>query len=277
MKRKIIVDSCCDLTPSVKERFGVTSVPLTMHLGDKEFVDDDELDKANFMDEMAACKGRVGSASPASILYQEVMESLQNSFVITLSSKLSGSYDSARMAQKAAEENPEVKTHVFDSKSASAGETLLAIKLGEILERDTPDAQIVPAFTRFIDEMKTYFVLENYDNLRKNGRLGLVTEKLISVLGIRMLMGTDGCGNIAVHGKARGAKQIVEKMLGFIEKSGKKCEGENLVISHCNNPELAQRLSAAIEKRFPFKEIFVVPTGGLSSLYADNQGLVMAY
>ena len=141
----------------------------------------------------------------------------------------------------------------------------------------TPRHNIIRTINRFIENMKTYFVLDRYDNLQKNGRLNRIAGKLISVLNIKLVMGSDGNGNIALYAKLKGINQMVEKFLSLIENSGKKTDGENLVISHCNNPGLAERLKSAIEQRYHFKEIFIVPTGGISSLYADDGGIVLAF
>lgn len=275
MYQKIIVDSCCDITPDMQEQFGITKVPLTMRLGTREFIDDETLDMTEFMREMEACKEKVGSASPAPILYQEAIESEADTYLITLSSKLSGSYSSAVTAKKMAEAGD--NTVIFDSKSASAGETLIAIKLRELLEAGRPAAQVTQTVRDFIDSMKTYFVLENYDNLQKNGRLSALKGKLIQILGIKLIMGADGEGSIALFEKTRGVGQMTKQLLNLIAQSGKDTQGENLVISHCNNPELAQALSSAVKKQFHFRDIFIVPTGGISSLYADNKGIVLAF
>jgi len=277
MNYKIVVDSCCDITPRMKEQFGITSVPLTMLLGSKEFVDDDSLNIDEFMNQMKACTEKVGSASPPPILYREAIEDIETTFVVTLSSQLSSSYSNAAMAKSFAEETNAGDVYIFDSKSASAGETLIAIKLHQLLAAGNPKEQVVGTIKKFIDNMKTYFVLENYDNLQKNGRLSKLKGKLIQMLGIKLIMGADGEGSIALYEKPRGVRQMIRLMLSLIEKSGRDTEGGSLVISHCNNPELAEQLSAEIQRQFHFSDIFIVPTGGLSSLYADDKGIVIAF
>lgn len=277
MDYKIIVDSCCDMTPDLKARLGVTQIPLTMRLGNKEFVDDDSLDLDLFMSEMKACEEKVGSASPTPYLYQEAIENAGQSFVVTLSGRLSGSFNSAVMGSNFAKESKEVDTHVFDSKSASSGEVLIAIKIWELIQTGMCAGSIIKEMNQFIDHMKTYFVLENYDNLRKNGRLGKVAGTLANILNMKLLMGADGDGNIALYAKPRGVNQMLDRLISLIKDSGKKTNGENIVISHCNNPDLAERLSDVIRRQFSFKEIFIVPSGGLSSLYTDDKGIVMAF
>lgn len=277
MEYKIIVDSCCDLTSELKGRLDIRSVPLTMRLGKNEYTDDESLHLADFMEEMQACADKVGSSAPDPFLYQQAMEAAHNSFVITLSSKLSASYSNAVIGQSYAEESGEHSAYVFDSKSASAGETLVALKLNELISNNTPKETIINTINKFINNMKTYFVLENYDNLLKNGRLNKLTGKLIRILNIKLLMGSDGNGNIKLYAKPRGIKQMIENLLTLIHDSGKNISEENMVISHCNNPELASDIKNAVKQRFNFRDIIIVPTGGLSSLYADNRGIIVAF
>ena len=277
MKDRIIVDSCCDLTKEAREELGIVSVPLTMIVDDKEYRDDEFLDIASFVDTVSSFNGKTSSASPAPYLYEQAFEGNENAYVITLSSKLSGSYSNAVIGNDASVENGNSPAYIFDSKSAAAGETLLALKLHELIVSDIPKEQIVKTMHRFIDDMKTYFVLENYSNLQKNGRLSKVTGSLIHMLNIKLIMGADGNGEIALYEKCRGAQNMLQKMLYLIDNSGKETKNENLVISHCNNISLAEKLKELVQERFHFKNIYIVPTGGLSSLYVDNKGVVMAF
>jgi len=176
------------------------------------------------------------------------------------------------MAQK---EGAEV--HVFDSKSASAAEVLVALKIGEMIRAGLQRAMIIERVEDFIKHMKTYFVLESLDNLIKNGRINKVTGKIITVLNIKPIMGADSEGNIALFGHARGEKQIIERLADTIEKSGKDIRDKIMVIAHCNNPGLAEKLMVAIKQRYHFKDIVIVPTKGISSIYANDKGVVMAF
>jgi fatty acid-binding protein DegV len=84
-------------------------------------------------------------------------------------------------------------------------------------------------------------------------------------------------GNIALYSHTRGKNQVVSKLLEQIDKCGKKTDGLRLVIAHCNNINLADKFKAAAEKAFQFSEILIVPTKGLSSVYTDDQGIVIAF
>lgn len=277
MDYRIIADSCCDVTPDLKEKWGVETVPLNLRLGDTELADDDTLDLPGFMAQMKACTKKVGSAAPAPFLFQEAFEKAKNAFAVTISSQLSGTYQSAVTGAKAALEAGAQFVHVFDTKSACAAEVLICGKLRDLICENLKPEAIIEKAEKFIGEMKTYFVLERYDNLLKNGRLSRITERIVSILGIRLIMGADGKGGIALYRKARGEKQVLEKMLALVRESGKVTKDAVMVISHCNNLPMAQKLCDAVKSSFDFKEIHVVPTGGLSSLYADDHGVVMAF
>jgi DegV family protein with EDD domain len=276
MTYRIVVDSCCAVTPEQREDLGIVTVPLTLMLGERSLTDDDALDLPQFMEDMKNCTGKVGSAAPAPALYRDAFLGDQTAFAVTLSSNLSGSYGSALLGKELAEgEGAEV--HVFDSKSASAGEVLITLKIGKMIREGAHKARIISYIESFIREMKTYFVLDSIDNLLKNGRIGKITGKLISVLNIKPIMGSDGDGNIALYSHARGQRQIIEKLTDLIEKSGRNIDGESMVIAHCNNLSLAEKLKNAINQKYRFKEVHIVPTRGLSSLYANDKGIIMAF
>ena len=277
MSYKIIADSCCDLTPDMKSEMGIISIPMTMAVGSKEFCDDERLDMKGFMDEMRAYPGKTTSSSPPPILFQEAIEAADDAYIVTVSDKVSGSYGNAVIGNHMAMENGNGAAYIFDSKSASAGETLIAMKLHELIRAGLSKGSIIETVNRFISNMNTYCVFENYGNLQKNGRLSKNTGSLIQALNIKLVMGADGNGEFALFEKCRGIRQMIQRLLLLIESSGKDTRNENLVISHCNNLTLAEQLRTLIKEKFNFKGIYVVPTGGLSSLYADDKGIVLAF
>ncbi|MCL2365624.1 MAG: DegV family protein [Oscillospiraceae bacterium] len=278
MDRKIIVDSCCDVTPELREQLGILAVvPMTMTLGQQEYIDDDNLDLPDFMEKMMACKEKVGSAAPSPVAFMEAIESAVSSFVVTISSGLSATFENARLGKSLAEENGTTDTYIIDSKSASAGEVLVAIKLREFILKGLTKEQIISSIEGFIDNMKTYFVLERYENLIKNGRVSKVKGKIVQLMNVKLIMGSDGNGTIQVHAKPRGYDQMLDKLVSFVRKSSRPTTGERMVICHNNNLPLATQISNTIKKHFDFKEVLIIPMRGAISLYADNKGIVLAF
>ena len=271
MYYKIIVDSCCDLTPEMEQRFGITTVPINLQLGDDGYLDDAQLDTVEFMAAMRACTGKIGSASPSPAAFTDVYG--QDSFVMTVTSAMSATQQSALLG---AGEVP-YNVHVFNSKTASAGQTLAAIKLYELAKSEISHKQIVDKMDSFIGQMKTYLVIERFDNLIKNGRLSKVKGTLANVLNMKLILGADGEGQIGLFGKVRRKTKMLQKLVSLVKEDGRPTEGANAVISHANNPNLAQQLADMLREKFSFKEIFVVPTRGTSSMYVDDQGIVLAF
>ena len=274
---RIITDSGSDLTPEMRSEMGIISVPLTMSVGKDDFRDDETLDRGRFLETIKSFKGKSSSSAPSFHQFQQAIESTVDAFVLTLSSKLSASYDNAMLANQKALENGKGALCVFDSKTASAGQTLIAVKLYELIKEGLSKEQIIKTIHQFIDSMRTYLVLENYETLQRNGRLGKVTGTFIHKLNIKLILGSDGNGEITLYEKCRGLKKTIQQLLSLIDKDERDISSENLVISHCNNQALAMQLCALIKERFDFKKIIVAPTGGLSSFYANDQGIVLAF
>lgn len=259
----------------MKKEWDVTSVPLTLTLAEKEFTDDDNLNLPQFMAEMKACKGRVGSAAPSPGLYADAFRGA-DAFAVTLSSSLSGSYASAMTGKSIAEESG-ANVHVFDSRSAAAAEVLIVLKIRKLISEGLQKSEIITRIERFIQETRTFFVLDNIDNLLKNGRLNRITATIISTLHIRPIMGADGDGNISLVSHVQGWKQVVKKLADTIANDGRPTKGKSLVITHCNNSPMAEELKNEIERRYEFSEILVLPTRGVSSLYANEKGVILAF
>lgn len=275
MNHNIIVDSCCDLTAEIKERLNISTVPLYLNLGQTQIVDEN-VNIDQFLNEMKQCQDKIGSAAPSPHSYQKLMEKHESSFVVTLSSRLSSSYSSAQIAHDMVDQTKH-DVHIFDSKSAASGQLLIVLKLEQYCREGLSKVDIIKKMKTYIDNMKTYFVLDNIDNLLKNGRLGKVKASFIQILNIKLLMGSDGDGQIVHFKNCRGKSKIVPKLIEMIHESGRETDGEIAVISHVKNETVALKLKAEMEKQFKFKEIVVAPTGGVSSLYANDQGIIISF
>ena len=272
----IVADSSADFNQQQQKEYGVDIVPLSMLLGDKVFVDNNNLDVDAYMDEMKNCKEKIGSACPSPNDYCQAFEKYDSSYAVTLSSSLSGSYSSAVTGAKLAEESGK-EVYVFDSKSASAGEVLVSLKTRELIDKAISRAHLIETVEKYINELKTYFVLDNVDNFVKNGRLSKVKGKIISTLGIKPILGSDGNGNITLFSHGRGQKQILEKMAGLVGKCGKNVKGLTACITHCSNENFANALSEKKKKTYGFADVIVMKTRGLSSMYANKLGVILSF
>lgn len=277
----ILVDSCCDLSPELLKQTGASVAPLTITLDGVDYLDDGSVDIPSYIEAMRACKSPARSACPAVTLYAQEMEKDGDCFVVTLSSKLSGSHNAALIGRDMALENvPGKRIHVFDSESASAGETYLALMLRDLIEAGQSFEEIVAAVEEKIRSLHTLFVLDSLDNLVKNGRVNRAVALIAGMLSIRLVMSDDGSGAIKQIGKARGIKAALSQMVDTCRKhtEGLAAGSQRLVLSYCNCLERAKQVQQMIRERCPaIGEIVMTPTSALSSMYAYDGGIVIAY
>lgn len=278
----ILADSCCDLSPELLKKTQAKIAPLTITIDDTHYVDDGTVDIPPYLAAMKASKNPVRSACPSPDLYAEDIRATEGDcFIVTLSAKLSGSHNAASLGvQLAQEDMPEKKVHVFDSESSSAGETYIALMIHDLIAAGKSFEQIVELVEEKIRSMHTLFVLDSLDNLVKNGRISRTVALLANVLSIRLLMSDDGHGAIKNISKARGIKGALGQMVETCRKhtEGLAAASQRLVISYCNCPERARQVRDMIREKCPaIGEIILTPTSALSSMYANDGGIVIAY
>lgn len=278
MRVKIVADSSCDLNEDLKRELGITLVPLTLQIGNNSYRDDESLDVKAMLKEMAACPTSPRTACPSPNDFMEAFKGPESVFAVTLSSALSGTYESAMLAKKMLLENTEGKfVHVFDSFSASIAETLISIKIFELAKKNLDNLQIVEKVNEYIKEMKTFFLLESLENLMKNGRLSKVKGTIATLLNIKPVMGANKAGDIMLVESVRGYRRAFMRFIEIIGEQGEKLEEKVIGIAHCNCLERAEEFKSELMKRYKFKDIIIVETAGLSSVYANQGGIIVAF
>ena len=196
-------------------------------------------------------------------------------FVFTLSSKLSGSYNSAEIGKQLYhEEYGEKNIFVCDSHSASCGETQLAYKAVEWMQEGLPFEDICKKLIEYRDHMNTYFVLDNLETLRKNGRLTGVKALVASTLSIKPVMGADS-GEIIQLGQAIGIKKSLARMAETVVKEAVSPAEKRLMITHCNCADRAEKVKEMILSKIKVKDVLVMDTRGVSSMYANDGGVIV--
>lgn len=276
MSYKIILDSSGELPVELKSDPRFENVPLTLIVGDETIVDDESFNQREYLQKVAACSECAKSACPSPERYMESYETdAQDVYVITLSSKLSGSYNSACLGKHLYEDNKGAKNiYVIDSESASVGETQIALKIVEYYEQGKTFEEICPLIDKYRDEMKTYFVLDNLETLRKNGRLTKTKAVVASTLSIKPVMGAEK-GEIIQLGQAMGIKKALQKLADLAVKNAGDSKEKRLMISHCNCEERAEIMKKFLLDRGEYKDVIILNMAGLSSTYANDGGIIV--
>ena len=277
MSYKIVVDSCCELPEELLMDEHFERVPLGLEVGEYQIFDDENFNQVEFLKKVAECPLCPKSSCPSPERFMEAYHvDAEHIYVVTLSSHLSGSYNSAVLGKNLYRETyGEKQIHVVDSESASCGETQIALKLMELEEEGLPFEVIVERIEAFRDEMNTYFVLDNLETLRKNGRLSGVKALVASTLSIKPVMGAEK-GNIIQRGQTIGVKKALSKMVDLIVTELKESPSKRLLITHCNAPQRAEAVKKMILSKVEFKETIVLDTAGVSSMYANDGGVIVA-
>ena len=260
MSYKVIVDSCGELTPEMKASGIFETASLTIEVGGHHIVDDETFDQKQFLQYVAEAAECPKSSCPS----------------VTLSAELSGSYNSAVLGMNLYhEEHGEKNIHVFNSCSASIGETLIALKIRECEEQGMTYEQVIETVEAYIESQHTYFVLETLDTLRKNGRLTGIKALVATALNIKPVMGATPEGTIYQIGQGRGMKKSLGKMAESVLAELSDPQNKILAISHCNCPERAEAFKELLVKHATFKDVIVLDTAGISSMYANDGGIIV--
>lgn len=276
---KIIIDSCGELTNELKSDGHFKNVALEIEVNGQRIVDDETFDQLSFLKKVKESPIGPKSSCPSPESYLQLYkDEPEHVYVVTLSKELSGSYNSAVLAKKLYEEefgSEHKKIYVFNSRSASVGETLIGMKIQECEESQMTFEETVAHVEHYISEQHTYFVLETLETLRKNGRLGNIKAFVANALNIKPVMGSTPEGEICQLGQARGMNKALKKMIAEMLSKVKNSESRILAISHCNCPQRAKAVKQEILKLAAFKDIVIVDTAGISSMYANDGGIIM--
>ena len=276
---KIVVDSCCDLTGQMLKDPHFVKVPLTIRSNGSSFIDNETFDQADLLWAMKQSDDAPATACPSPQSYLDAYQGPEEEdvYVVTLSALLSGSHNSAEQAKLLMEEDhPNKNVYVFNSCSASSGEVLVALKVRELAESGAPFKHVVREVEQFISQMQTMFVLETLENLRKNGRLTRLQSVITGALKIKLLMAATPEGEICKLGQMLSMKQALSKMVDHMANDPAHA-GRTLAICHCNCLDRAFQVKAMAEQRCKFAHILILEAGGITSVYANDGGIVTAY
>ena len=274
MDYKIVMDSAGDLMEMEGAEF--SNVPLKILAGDREFVDDATTDVDEMVDYMSTYVGKSSTACPSAGEYLEAFGDAEEVYCVTITSGLSGSYNSAAIAAREYKErHPNRRIHVFDSLTAGPEMTLVAEKIKELVQQKLPFDKIVSLVEEYNLKTQLVFSLESLHNLAQNGRVPVAVAKLAGILSLRLVGKASDEGTLQPTGKARGDQKVPGELLKQLLSLGYK--GGRVRIHHCCNLPSAQRLKQAIQDKFPKASIIIQKTNALCSFYAEKGGLLVGF
>ena len=279
MSYKIFGDSCLDLTEELKKDPRFEMIPLTLQVDDHMIMDDETFDQKAFLAMVKASPNCPKTACPSPEAFKKACEcDADDIYIITLSSHLSGTYNSAVLGKELYEEEHgkgKKNILVIDSESASAGELNEALAIRDMYEEGLVFSEISERILKMRDEQQTYFVIDTLEPLRKNGRLTGLQAFFATALNIKPVMGADH-GVIIKLDQARGIQKALQRMAEIAVKEAGTTKDKRLVIAHCNAPERAQSMKEKLCSMAEFKEVVITDTCGVSTVYANDGGVILA-
>ncbi|WP_102269133.1 DegV family protein [Massilicoli timonensis] len=278
MRWNIIMDSSCDLLPESSQNGGVqiSSVPFIISVGKTDFVDDERLDTSVMLNAMEQCPEASHTSCPSPQGWINEFERADQSIAITISSKLSGSMNSAMLAKEMVlEQHPEKKIAVLDSRSTGPELALCVEEMKKQIDSGADFETVVSCASAFLQKTKVMFALSSFNNLVKNGRMSKIAGFVARKLGMWGIgLGSEE-GTIEIKGKARGSAKAIAMLLENMRENG--FSGGKVMISHCQNPAFAEKLKSKIQELWKNCDVRILPTRGLCSYYAERGGLILSY
>ena len=274
MNFKIVADSSADQI--ILKEVPFSSAPLKIITNEKEYVDNRELNVAEMINDLKNYSGKSSTACPSVADWLDSFEEAKHIFCVTITSNLSGSYNSAVIAKQEYEtQYPDRKAFVIDSLSAGPELKLIVERLEQLILEDKTYEEICKEVTEYQKHTKLLFMLESLTNLANNGRVSKATAKIAGILGIRLVGKASDRGTLEPLEKARGEKKGLSCILQNLKSLGYK--GGKIRISHCLNRPLAELLSSVLKSEFGSTDIEIYPAAALCSFYAEKGGLLIGF
>lgn len=269
---KFVADSSCD-RPQI-DGMDVLYVPLIISTDERSFTDNAHLNTSEMMDYMASYKGRSYTSCPSVDGWMTAYEGGDEIYAVTITSGLSGSYNSALAARDLfISEHPGTKIAVFDSLSTGPEMLLILEKLKELTDQGLPFEEVEAQTREYQKHTRLFFSLQSLHNLSQNGRVSKVAAAAVGVLNIRIVGTASEVGTLEQLAKCRGDKKALPEMINQLRGAG--YEGGKIRISHADNLPLAQQFAALVKETWPTANPVIRPHSGLCSYYAER-GAIMA-
>jgi DegV family protein with EDD domain len=247
-KIKIITDSTSDLPVEVITKYGVEVLPLTVHFGDETYIDAVDIKLPEFLEKMknSGVFPTTSQINPQRFYdcYKSYLKEGYKIISIHLSSKMSGTYQSATIAKEMLESEDVV---VIDSLNVTSGLGLLVVKACMLRDSGLEIKDIQAKIIETIPHVKSALSFESLENLVRGGRISKTVGIIGNILGLRLILQVKD-GEITLMDKVRGNKKALKSILEYIDDCGVK-EGEPFAVLQADNKDMIDSLRDNIAER----------------------------
>ena len=275
-KIRIVTDSSCDLNKDIAEKYNIEMVPLNVAFGD-DMYEDGDIEKAEFYKMMDNSPVLPKTSCPSPERFMKSYEGEEDEIlVLTLASKLSGTYSTAVLAKNMFEEEfPNKKVEVIDTETGSVGQGLLIVKAAKLAEEGKGLDEIVNTIESIKKDVVFYGSLETLENAIKGGRINALAGKLINALNFKVIV-KIGNGEVKPCDKARGENNSMKKVVENVCSSIKEGEVKSLAIAHANCLEKALKVKEMMLKNHNFESITISDIGSVMGTYTSKGAVLIS-
>ena len=268
MAVRIVTDSTADLPEEVVKKLGIIVVPIRVNFGRDSFQDGIDIGPAEFVRRLAGTEQPTTSQPPPhqfDIIFKELLGRGDDVLCLTLSSALSGTYQSARIAAGQAE-----GVQVVDSMLVSAGLGLLAVRAAKMAEHHDLQA-LVDYVQQERNRIRIFATLDNVDPIVRGGRLNLFALHAADGGEIRLVFTRNSSGGVQILERVRGRRRSLDRLVELLGD-----ELTDVAIAHVDSPNDARMLARKIMDLSGAERVFTAEAGSTVGTYAGRGAIIVA-
>lgn len=271
---KLIIDSSSNMKSNPDHNVEV--VPLTISFGGKDYIDDQNLNIREFLNDMNQNQVAGKTTCPSIQAWLNALEGTEKAIIITMTSGMSGTFSSALQAKTMYEEkHPLSKIIVVDSRSAGPELTIVVHGIEQMLKGNMRFVDLEEAIADFRMHTHLLFVLQSLHNLSLNGRVAPAAAKIAGLLKINLIGTASKEGKLEPLTKARGMKKALREVFKYMQEDN--YHGGEVIIDHCENEKDAEIIKDKILAEYPDAQVTIRPMRGLCSFYAEEGGIMVGF
>lgn len=271
---KLIIDSSSNMKSDPNHNVEV--VPLTISFGGKDYIDDQNLNIREFLNDMNQNQVAGKTTCPSIQAWLNALEGTEKAIIITMTSGMSGTFSSALQAKTMYEEkHPTSQIIVVDSRSAGPELTIVLHRIEKMIQGDIRFVDLEEVIAKFRMRTHLLFILQSLHNLSLNGRVSPAAAKVAGLLKINLIGTASKEGKLEPLTKARGMKKAMRELFKYMKDDN--YHGGEVIIDHCENEKDAEIIKDKILAEYPDAQVTIRPMRGLCSFYAEEGGIMVGF
>jgi len=254
---KIVTDSTADIPPALLQQYDIRMAPINIQFAQETYREGLDIDRPTFFNKLEECMPTSSQPSPGQFVevYEPLAKEGHSILAITITSKHSGTYESAVLAKSMV---PDAEIEVFDSLSISMGTGYQALAAARAAEEGKSMAEILKMLEGMRSRTQLYFTPATMKYLQRSGRVGTLAAALSSLLKVMPVIRTHE-GELEVCEKVRTRSKAIDRLVELTAEAVDRTAPLSLSVIHAEVPDEAEALRARLESEFDCREMHLVP------------------